>query len=1003
MLRLVQNNEHRKVLIVKSGVLKHLKRFLSASATHSNDLMYWTLLLAHQLSLSDDIQAQMADEGFIRVFSVVARVTFGNASMQKLSLHSLVGLLSKLNTSEIVSYLHEMADVNVVPLLPTCARNDDVELASWAVFLMHEFITKDVRKDLFYSVKGILTTLAHLLSSEIDCIPRLVLRSLKYLGMKNATFQMDMIAAGIVEKSIPLLKITTGSDPDLPLWTLALLHDLLAHDEAHIPFFESKGLSLLIAAGYNSSVHIALYIADIMVYLSSTAESRAHLETSEVADIILHFCTSDEVELQYAGAALLLNLVAFSEEMMQQITKKGGVETLSALLIHGERDTVHIVAAKALSTMARKDPRLQNSIVVTAVFPLTTVVREGAEQAIHLMFPQYFSRRSEDANFNDAQLPDSSTLPGSAGRKRGTLYNADIGHYEALEKLTYQLVGLAVLFESGLYDTVEQHTLERLLTALLDLAILPLVDGKGVETHPFQSAQMRSPGGSTVRKNSLFRDADNVELSSFAEFRDILAINTLKVIDKALVLEAAQQFLMHEEIFPVMVSLMRLDRINVKEQAMISIAASALIPNLKNAILDVPYSFTGLAKAMMSSNSTILGHYLKCFLEASCDCSSRAFVLSSEDHYARFTAERGTPYISVSPQGSLIRNDSWTFESIKANVGVRHGRYAYEVELFNDGIVQIGWAKGWCVFDPEAGTGVGDNDDSYAIDGHRRKRWHGLSPKDNHFGEAWAEGDIVTALIDMDAGEMAYLLNGEHMGVAFEGVEGVWWYPALSLASGQGCRVYFGHTLDPLRYLPEGYQPIAGIVEGCQTTAVPNVRSQIEKLRIDDAITSTISEIRLPQSTWHFNYFELQVGLRGVTQTTVPHIGVSDREGNYIFLALLPHGQYSVVSVQSRDLDEELFSTDQLRNAILNVTDTESVRILAFWEGPPLQEADIVGCGIDPRAGEILFTFNGHLRGCVLKALEERLYVPYVRNIAKFGLNLGKEQFMWSGGRPFAQ
>ena len=55
-----------------------------------------------------------------------------------------------------------------------------------------------------------------------------------------------------------------------------------------------------------------------------------------------------------------------------------------------------------------------------------------------------------------------------------------------------------------------------------------------------------------------------------------------------------------------------------------------------------------------------------------------------------------------------MRNDSWTFESIRATHSVSGcGKYAYEVKIETTGIIQIGWATEESIFDPEAGTGVG--------------------------------------------------------------------------------------------------------------------------------------------------------------------------------------------------------------------------------------------------------------------------------------------------------
>jgi hypothetical protein len=71
-----------------------------------------------------------------------------------------------------------------------------------------------------------------------------------------------------------------------------------------------------------------------------------------------------------------------------------------------------------------------------------------------------------------------------------------------------------------------------------------------------------------------------------------------------------------------------------------------------------------------------------------------------------------------------VRNDSWTFESVRATKGVSNsGRYGYELELHTDGIIQgtcdfdvvfqiltrtlVGWATASCSFDAERGDGVG--------------------------------------------------------------------------------------------------------------------------------------------------------------------------------------------------------------------------------------------------------------------------------------------------------
>ena len=85
-----------------------------------------------------------------------------------------------------------------------------------------------------------------------------------------------------------------------------------------------------------------------------------------------------------------------------------------------------------------------------------------------------------------------------------------------------------------------------------------------------------------------------------------------------------------------------------------------------------------------------------------------------------------------------------------------------------------------------------------------------MNPKNNDYGERWHIGDIVTVLLDLDAGEISYLLNGRSHGVAFSNVSrDIEWWPSISLASDQGCEVFFGGPLDPLTYHPESFSVIS--------------------------------------------------------------------------------------------------------------------------------------------------------------------------------------------------
>lgn len=135
-----------------------------------------------------------------------------------------------------------------------------------------------------------------------------------------------------------------------------------------------------------------------------------------------------------------------------------------------------------------------------------------------------------------------------------------------------------------------------------------------------------------------------------------------------------------------------------------------------------------------------------------------------------------------------VRNDSWTFETVKAThyvpavldhtEGVAH-KYAFEVVVESAGLMQVGWITDHFEFDAEGGQGVGDDTYSYGYDGNRCKKWHGrYTNLKTLYGLKWAEGDVITCAINMDDAEISYYKNGKDMGVAFYGIlVSRNWYP----------------------------------------------------------------------------------------------------------------------------------------------------------------------------------------------------------------------------------
>ncbi|CAB1439436.1 unnamed protein product, partial [Pleuronectes platessa] len=142
------------------------------------------------------------------------------------------------------------------------------------------------------------------------------------------------------------------------------------------------------------------------------------------------------------------------------------------------------------------------------------------------------------------------------------------------------------------------------------------------------------------------------------------------------------------------------------------------------------------------------------------------------------------------------------FSSIRATTCVYKGKWAYEVLISSQGLMQIGWCTLNCRFNQE--EGVGDTPDSYAYDGNRVRKWNVTT---TNYGKSWAAGDIVSCLIDLDEGTITFCLNGQSLGTAFTNIKtgpGVAYFPSISL-SFKDVFVFNEHVCT---YPVDGYLPL---------------------------------------------------------------------------------------------------------------------------------------------------------------------------------------------------
>ncbi len=132
-----------------------------------------------------------------------------------------------------------------------------------------------------------------------------------------------------------------------------------------------------------------------------------------------------------------------------------------------------------------------------------------------------------------------------------------------------------------------------------------------------------------------------------------------------------------------------------------------------------PGLFKGVLAHIKASRSVSVAFYGNILLDSVHNCSPD--ILCD----GKLNASHGTSGIVLSADQLSCRNESWTFESIRGTKGVSQtGKYAFSVIIESVGVIQVGWATKSCNFDPESGQGVGDDNQSYSIDGLRAKKWH---------------------------------------------------------------------------------------------------------------------------------------------------------------------------------------------------------------------------------------------------------------------------------------
>ncbi|KAI8091717.1 hypothetical protein BDF21DRAFT_410072 [Thamnidium elegans] len=381
-----------------------------------------------------------------------------------------------------------------------------------------------------------------------------------------------------------------------------------------------------------------------------------------------------------------------------------------------------------------------------------------------------------------------------------------------------------------------------------------------------------------------------------------------------------------------------------------------------------------------------------------------------------------------------VRNDTWTFESVRANRCVPSNfdrednedeeestsrKYAFEVKLESDGLMQIGWVNDLFEFDAEGGNGVGDDTNSYGYDGCRYPSMR------TSYGLKWAEGDIITCTIDMDLGELSNYKNGQYMGVAFYGISiSCVWYPAISLSTGQQCKFQFGEGCTPVGVLsnkkPIELPPLRITIPvnaNSDENDITDLANALEKMSVHSPIYPSDNDDSIEPSLQSVN--ETLSIKSSLKHTPEPR---NQKSPEYAFSVTIPNSQkqnilpslYFEVAIEFLHKDDDLYLFESvitfglkslspggsLHFAYDRYKKTCSLFIGSNRSEPislEICEGDKLGILYIDETNTIGLTYNGVVKGLIYldKNIKTIPYLPFVTGYMRNEINYGEEPLAW--------
>eukprot|EP01134_Creolimax_fragrantissima_P007830 CFRG7830T1 len=361
---LIYNSDENKDSLIQLGILPALLTILDTSK--SKDLLYWALVLVHQLALKSDIRPVIIDHDGLRLLVKTTKASQGHNHMQKLCLHSLVLLCSTGSKSVSTEALRTAVQEGILSPAAVCLKADDQELVYWALGLIHELAVKDVAKSEIQKYPGILKIFYSVLVNNEPNVQIFVLRTLGFLAIKDDIFKEKILKSQIPEH---LLLNLSSSIADAVYWAVVLIHDLaMCGEAAATRLLSLDGLipALVTVVKKNTDKHgdtsASLLIAETFGFLCVSESNHLRLVDAGVLVAIGAFTKSTESDLLFWAAALLLNFTVASDGVKERILANGGLDMLIELVTTSTKEQVPFMAAKTLVMLGIDAPHVNTRV-----------------------------------------------------------------------------------------------------------------------------------------------------------------------------------------------------------------------------------------------------------------------------------------------------------------------------------------------------------------------------------------------------------------------------------------------------------------------------------------------------------------------------------------------------------------------------------------------------------------------------------------------------------------